>query len=95
MGQFILKLDLEKAYDRLEWDFICEVLTFFKFPPSFVNLLLECVSTSSFSILVNEGQMETFKPSRGIRQDPLSPYLFILCMEYLSLRILEACDNNS
>ena len=96
IGQFILKLDLEKAYDRLEWDFICEVLTFFKFPPSFVNLLLECVSTSSFSILVNGGQMETFKPFRGIRQgDPLSPYLFILCMEYFSLKILEACDNNS
>jgi hypothetical protein len=53
IGQFILKLDLEKAYDRLEWDFIREVLVFFKFPTSFVNLVLECVSTSSFSILVN------------------------------------------
>ncbi len=96
IGQFILKLDLEKAYDRLKWDFIREVLMFFKFPTSFVNLVLECVSTSSFSILVNGGQMETFKPSKGIRQrDHLSPYLFILCMEYLSLKILEACDNNS
>ena len=96
MGQLILKLDLEKAYDRLEWDFIREVLAFFKLPPSFVDLVLECVSTSSFSILVNGGQLENFKPSRGIRQgDPLSPYLFILCMEYLSLKILEACDNNS
>uniref|UniRef100_A0A2N9IZP5 C2H2-type domain-containing protein n=1 Tax=Fagus sylvatica TaxID=28930 RepID=A0A2N9IZP5_FAGSY len=96
LGQLILKLDLEKAYDRLEWDFIREVLTFFKFPPPFVDLVLDCVSTSSFSILVNGGQLENFKPSRGIRQgDPLSPYLFILCLEYLSLKILEACDNNS
>ena len=96
MGQLILKLDLEKVYDRLERDFILEVLTFFNFPPSFVDLVLECVSTSSFSILVNRGQLKKFKPFRGIRQgDPLSPYLFILCMEYLSLKILEACDNNS
>ena len=96
LGQLILKLDLEKVYDRLEWNFIHEVLSFFKFPLSFVDLVLKCVTTSSFSILVNGGQLENFKPSRGIRQgDPLSPYLFILCMEYLSLKILEACDNNS
>jgi hypothetical protein len=96
LGHLILKLDLEKAYDRLEWSFIRKVLSFFKFPPSFVDLVLECVTISSFSILVNGGQLENFKPFRGIRQgDPLSPYLFILCMEYLSLKILEACDNNS
>jgi hypothetical protein len=96
LGQLILKIDLEKVYVRLEWNFIHEVLSFFKFPPSFVDLVLECVTTSSFSILVNRGQLENFKHSRGIRQgDPLSPYLIILCMEYLSLKILEACDNNS
>jgi hypothetical protein len=55
VGQLVLKLDLEKAYDRLEWSFIREVLNFFKFPSSFMNLVLECVSTSFFSILVNGG----------------------------------------
>uniref|UniRef100_A0A2N9J763 CCHC-type domain-containing protein n=1 Tax=Fagus sylvatica TaxID=28930 RepID=A0A2N9J763_FAGSY len=42
VGQLVLKLDLEKAYDRLEWSFIREVLNFFKFPSSFMNLVLEC-----------------------------------------------------
>jgi hypothetical protein len=95
-GQFILKVDLEKAYDRLEWSFIREVLLFFNFPSRLVDLILECVSSSSISILFNGGQLEVFKPSRGIRQgDPLSPYLFILCMEYLSLKISDACIDKS
>jgi hypothetical protein len=90
--QFILKVDLEKAYDRLEWSFIREVLLFFNFPSRSVDLILECVSSSSISILFNGGQLEVFRPFRGIRQgDPLSPYLFILCMEYLSLKISDAC----
>uniref|UniRef100_A0A2N9IJH2 Reverse transcriptase domain-containing protein n=1 Tax=Fagus sylvatica TaxID=28930 RepID=A0A2N9IJH2_FAGSY len=62
LGQLILKLDLEKAYDRLEWGFIREVLTFFKFPPPFVDLILECVTTSSFSIIVS---LITTSPSSG------------------------------
>ena len=96
LGQFVLKIDLEKAYDRLEWSFIREVLLFFKFPTSLVSLILECVSSTSYTILFNGGQMEEFWPSRGIRQgDPLSPYLFILCMEYLSLKIFEACNDKS
>ena len=66
-GQFILKIDLEKAYDRLEWSFIHEVLLFFNFPPSLVSLILKSVPFSSLSILFNGGQMEALRPSRGIR----------------------------
>jgi hypothetical protein len=95
-SQFAVKIDLEKAYDRLEWSFIREVLLFFKFPLHLVNLILDCVSSSSISILFNGGRLPPFKPSRGIRQgDPLSPYLFILCMEYLSLRIFEATQDKT
>ena len=95
-GFFILKIDLEKAYDRLEWSFICEVLLFFNFPNRVVGLILECVSSYSIFILFSGGQLEVFKPTRGIRQgDLLSPYLFILCMEYLSLKISNACRDKS
>jgi hypothetical protein len=95
-GSFVVKIDLEKAYDRLEWSFIREVLLFFNFPKNLVRLIMDCVSSSTISILFNGGRMDEFSPSRGIRQgDPLSPYLFILCMEYLSLRIFEACQNKN
>ena len=50
------------------------------------------VSTTTISILINGGKSGSFKPTRGIRQgDPLSPYLFILCMKYLGFLINESC----
>uniref|UniRef100_A0A2N9FS20 CCHC-type domain-containing protein n=1 Tax=Fagus sylvatica TaxID=28930 RepID=A0A2N9FS20_FAGSY len=67
-SQFAVKIDLEKAYDRLEWSFIREVLLFFKFPLHLVNLILDCVSSSSISILLNGGRLPPFKPSRGISE---------------------------
>ena len=57
---------------------------------------MSCVSSTSISILVNGGKLDSFAPSRGIRQgDPLSPYLFILCMEYLGYLIEEKCIDGS
>lgn len=95
-GNMLIKLDLEKAYDRLEWGFIRQVLHFFNFPPLWINLIMSIISSSSMSILFNGSATDTFSPSRGIRQgDPLSPYIFILCVEYLSIQITLACDNHT
>nr|XP_016438114.1 PREDICTED: uncharacterized protein LOC107764104 [Nicotiana tabacum] len=84
-ANMILKVDLEKAFDRLEWSFIRESLIFFKFPIKLTTLIMSCLTTSSISILVNGTQTDYFKPSRDIRQwDPMSSYLFIVCMKRLS-----------
>ena len=92
MGFMAIKIDLEKAYDRLEWHFIRDMLKLFHFPQALIKLILSCISSSSISILFNGGKLEPFLPSRGIRQrDPLSPYLFILCMEMLGFLILGKC----
>lgn len=89
----MLKIDLEMAFDRLEWSFIHDMLLFFNFPTNLVRLIMSCTMTSSISILINGSPAPSFQPSRGIRQgDPLSPYIFILCMERLSRRIDWAVD---
>ena len=91
-----IKVDLEKAYDKLEWSFIRDVLVTANLPHNLVTLIMSCVSSMSTSILFNGGNVDHIFPSSGIRQgDPLSPYLFILCMEVLGHLIEEKCETCS
>lgn len=77
-----MKVDIRKAYDSIEGDFLHVVFQSLCFSSMSIQRILECVTTSTFSVCIN-GEFEGFFPSsRGLRQgNPLSPYLFVIVME--------------
>lgn len=93
VGYMAVKIDLEKAYDSLEWSFIRGMLRRYNLPDNLIELIMSCISTVSTSLLFNVGNLDSFCPSRGIKQgDPISPYIFILCMDFLGQLIQEKCE---
>ncbi|RVX23043.1 LINE-1 retrotransposable element ORF2 protein [Vitis vinifera] len=91
----VFKIDFEKAYDHVSWDFLDHVLEMKGFGSRWRKWMSGCLSSVSFAVLVNGNAKRWVKASRGLRQgDPLSPFLFTIVADVLSRMLLKAKERN-
>jgi hypothetical protein len=91
MDGVLLKLDFEKAYDKVKWDFLQQALRMKGFNPKWCKLIQEFISRGSVGIKVNDDIGHYFQTRKGLRQgDPLSPILFNIIADMLAIMINRA-----
>ncbi|GJU54017.1 putative RNA-directed DNA polymerase [Tanacetum coccineum] len=89
----LFKVDFEKAFDSVNWNFLLDTMSQMNFGPKWCNWISSCLSSSSVSVLVNGSASKEFKMECGLRQgDPLSPFLFLIVAEVLQVMIVDACN---
>lgn len=92
-AQFCLKVDLSKAFDRMQWSYLEEILPLYGFPAQVISWIMACVSSAEYTIILNGRGDGFFKPTCGLRQGcALSPYLFIIGMDLLSRKLQHQTD---
>lgn len=93
-GDVALKLDISKAYDLVNWRYLQDRMRIMGFSEKWVRWIMLCVTTISYSVSFNDTTLGPILPSRGLRQgDPISPYLFLLCVEGISKLLKDAANN--
>lgn len=82
---WMIKIDLRKAYDTIEWPFVESIIREPGFLPQLVTWVMACITIFTYRILINGLPSPRFQASRGLRQrDPMSPFIFAMGMEYLT-----------
>ena len=90
------KLDLSKAYDRVDWKFLKQVMQKLGFSQRWVDWIMSCVTSVRYSVKLNGTLLDSFAPTRGLWQgDPLSPFLFLFVADGLSALLKDGEDRST
>ncbi|KAL8117764.1 hypothetical protein AgCh_015597 [Apium graveolens] len=96
IGEVALKLDISKAYDRVSWSYLRQRLITMGLYETWVEWMMMCVKMVAYNFCFNDSVIGPITPRKGLRQgDPISPYLFLLCVEGLYNALDVAADNGT